>query len=82
MTIVEENSMVEPGVLIDGNKKQVKFDLCNVSKTNDAYLSRFSLVESGVRLSPLYEAFDRLIGPGGWEISHLLTLGNSPIPIY
>ena len=56
--------------------KQVKFDLYNVSKTNDADLSSFSLVQSGVRLSPLYGAFNRLISPVGGEIRHLLTLNN------
>ena len=57
-------------------QKQVKFDLGNVSKTNDADLGSFSLDQSGVRMSPLYGAFNRLIGPGGGGISHLLTLGN------
>ena len=59
--------------------KQVKFDLFNVSKTNNADLSCcscFFLVQSGVPMSPLYGAFNRLIGPGGGEISHLLTLSK------
>ena len=47
-------------------------------KTNDADLSSFSLVQFVVRMSPLYGAFNRLIGPGGGKISHLLTLGNVP----
>ena len=30
-----------------------------MSKTNDTHLSSFSLVQSGVRMSPLYGAFNR-----------------------
>ena len=58
--------------------KTGKFDLFNVSKTNDAVLSccSFCLVQSGVRMSPLHGAFNRLIGSGSGEISHLLTLGK------
>ena len=36
-------------------KKQVKFDLFNVSKTNDADLSSFSLVQSGVRKYAIFK---------------------------
>ena len=35
--------------------KQVKFDLFNVSKTNDADLSSFSLVQSGVRKYAIFK---------------------------
>ena len=34
------------------------------------------LVQSVLRMSLLYGAFNRLTGPGGGEISQLLTLGN------
>ena len=61
--------------------KTGKFDLCNVSKTNDGDLSVF-LDQSGVWMFPLYGTFNRLIGPGSEEISRLLTLGKCQIPCY
>ena len=47
-----------------------------MSKTNDADLSCFLFVQSGVQMPALYGAFNRLIGPGGGKISYLLTLGK------
>ena len=62
-----KKNIVEPGVLI--NEKRVKFNLCNVSETNDADLNLLPVFGC-----PHYAGL--LLVPGRGKIGHLLTLGK------
>ena len=67
MTILEKNYIVEPGVF--NERKRVKFNLCNVSETNDAELNLLPVFGC-----PHYAGL--LLDPGRGEIDHLLTLSK------
>ena len=54
---------------------KVKFNLCNVSETNDADLNCF-LSGSGVRMPPLRGLLTGFLAPGHGDMDQLLTVGK------
>ena len=53
----------------------VKFNLCNVSETNDVDLNCF-FIWFRCLAAPTTRAFNRLLGSGHGEMDQLLTLGK------